>query len=107
MDIVKKIINRDNLESPVITESGEEAWSAAAVVSIMQQAIDNGWVVLGGDVMTDKGEYTYDNWHYDPAPIPGKADVEPSVRKCLEYIEMYTSRNGDCFRYILVLTQSI
>ena len=105
MDVV---INSSSLESPVIAPSGEQAWSATAVSEIMQQAINNGWLVLGGDVITDKGQYTYDNWYYNPNPNIGiKDNVELSVFKCRDYVNTYISRNQGQFYFVLVLTPAI
>lgn len=105
MDVV---INRTSLESPVIAPSGEQAWSATSVGEIMQQAIDNGWLVLGGDVITDKGQYTYDNWYYNPNPnICKKDNIALSVHQCLDYVNTYINRNRGQFYFVLVLTPTM
>ena len=71
----------------------------------MHQAMDNGWLVLGGDVITNEGQYTYDNWYYNHNPnLCANDNIELSVRKCLDYVNLYISRNGDMFYYVLVLS---
>jgi hypothetical protein len=98
------VINREGLDEPIVAPSGELAWSTPAVHQIMQQAMENGWIVLGGDVTTSKGQYTYDNWYYNPSPyLSAKDNVASSVTKCLNYVDSYNYRNEDSFYYVLVL----
>lgn len=98
-------INRDGLDMPIVAPSGEPAWTAASVSKIMDQANNMDWVVLGGDVITDKGQYTYDSWYYNQNPyICPKDNVKLSISKCLEYINAYIRRNQGDFYFVLVLT---
>ena len=98
------VINREGLDAPVTAPSGELAWSTSAVNQIMQQALDNDWIVLGGDVTTASGQYTYDNWYYNPSPyLSAKDNVASSVTKCLNYINSYNYRNENSFYYVLVM----
>lgn len=101
---MKIVIKRSGLDDPIVAPSGEQAWSVSAIVGIMQQAIDNRWVVLGGDVISHEGQYTYDSWYYNrDYNICANDNVEASVRKCLDYINRYITLNGDSFYFVLVL----
>ena len=44
----------------------ELAWKIDDIKPILQWLSSNNKVVLGGDVLDAKKEYTYDNWYYDP-----------------------------------------
>ena len=100
-------INYSKLPNSKITLNGQFAWRASDLPLLMDYVIQNKWIVLGGDVLTYSGNYTYDNWYYNPeCSLSITQNVHQSVAVCLDYVANYTNRNGSDFLYSLVLSDS-
>ncbi len=91
-----------------IPVSGEEtAFPAHLVPQVLDIALQNQWIVLGGDVLNKDLQYTYDNWYYDPdMHLSLSNNVANSIQKCNQYISKYIERNGNDFLYVLVISNS-
>ena len=61
-------------------------------------------VIWGGDVLTDKFEYTYDNWFYEPCETQNVYEMHcESCLKANKYIKNYIRNDGDNFLFIFVI----
>ena len=100
-------INPNELPTPITSPSGEFAWDISGIYKITDYAKKNCWIILGGDVLTKDGKYTYDSWYYKVnTGLSVKQNVDLSIQNCLEYIHQYSERNGNMFYYVPVLTDS-
>ena len=91
----------------VKTYWGEMVWPTRCIPEILQLAVDNQWIILGGDILDMAQNYTYDNWYYNPdAQMPLDSNVLASVKKAEEYISQYQKRNGDNFLISLTLSNN-
>lgn len=83
--------------------SGEIVWNAEVILNIIAIARKHQRIILGGDILTLEGEYTYDNWYYNPDPnVSTAVNVERSISICTEYVDNYLKRNGNCFLFLIV-----
>lgn len=93
----------DGIETPW----GETAWPETAIPAILEAALNNNWIILGGDVLTSKLVHTYDNWYFNPVAWDTlKNNVIASIEKCSQYISEYTKRIGSDFYYVLVISDA-
>lgn len=100
-------IDYSSIPNSTVMPNGKTAWRALDLPSAMKCVIENDWIVLGGDVLTLSGEFTYDNWYYEPNELLDLTqNVQRSVAVCLEYASKYTIRNGNQFLFSLVLSNS-
>ncbi|MCI6728999.1 MAG: S-layer homology domain-containing protein, partial [Clostridiales bacterium] len=67
-------------------------------------------VILGGDVVTPKFEYTGDNWFYQPTWLLNaeygtslRSNIDRSIKCTMEYISKYVSKNGKDYLFVLVV----
>ena len=98
-------VNYSKLPNTILLSDGQPAWKLNDLPSVMSCIAENGWIVLGGDVLTCNGKYTHDNWYYDPDTSLNIADnVRNSISKCLDYTTEYVNRNGSDFLFVLVLS---
>lgn len=60
-------------------------------------------IVLGGDILNEKMQYTYDNWYYDiDKDIDYQDNVVNSIEFARDYLTKYTKRYGNCFNVIFI-----
>ena len=86
------------------TVSGEIAWRASDVPSLLEFAAKEGRVILGGDVLTLQGVYTHDNWCYTvKTDRSAAAAVRESIAAAENYWNNYIRKNGDQFLFVLVM----
>lgn len=92
------------LQKSYRTVCGEIAWHASDVPSLFEYASKESRVILGGDVVTLQGVYTYDNWYYE---VTNEQSVSAAVRESIitaeKYINSYIQRNGNQFLFVLVM----
>ena len=89
-----------------MTSQGEMAWKPENVPDITEIARKYNRIILGGDILTTSGKYTYDSWYYiQDCNISKKANVNQSIDKCLRYINNYIKRNGNQVVVIIVFDQ--
>lgn len=90
-----------------VTDAGELAWTAGQIPEVMKVIQDNGWVILGGDVLDRRQEYTYDNWYYQPDHrICLAQNVKASMDRCVGYVSEYIQNNGDGYLFVLVISNT-
>ncbi len=80
----------------------EVAWKYEHVISAIEYFTTKGYAILGGDVLTQKGEdivYTRDNWYIKEEESDWTHFVEKSQIKAIDYITKYYLRNGDGYYY--------
>ena len=82
----------------IANDRGGVVWPLTLVSEVLDLALSNHWIVLGGDILTLEQEYTYDNWYYIPNPQkPLVENVRASIEKSRNYISQYVTKNGDRF----------
>ena len=87
----------------VVSVQGEIAWKLESIPYIVDMARKYNRIILGGDVLTASGKYTYDNWYYvQESNAPRQTNVERSINKCLQYINNYLQKHGEQFAFIIV-----
>ena len=101
------MIDYSKLPNSMETSSGQLAWKPSDLPLIMDYALKNSWIVLGGDVLTYQGKLTYDSWYYNPKPSCSIAqNIEESIETCLGYVSHYSNQNGENFLFSLVLSDT-
>lgn len=102
--IIKEL---SRIEGWIITRSNDMAWPLGAIPQILEIASSNQWIVLGGDVVTPSGKYTYDSWFYDPIWRDSlEVNVSQSVSSCLEYVSNYVKENGEAFYFTFSISDT-
>lgn len=82
---------------------GESAWKSTDISKIVEIARKHHRVILGGDIISTQGEYTYDNWYYNQDSLLSISDnVSQSAEKCLMYLETISNKYTDGYAVILV-----
>ena len=98
-DLLKK------MECGIILSDEETAFPTYMVDQIMAITSARKWVILGGDILTNELQYTYDSWFYDVDPnISLYQNVFQSVQKCKQYLKEYESTHGS--DYLIAFTIS-
>lgn len=101
------MIDYSKLPNSIITPDGKYAWVASDLPFLMDYIIENKWIILGGDVLTYSGNYTYDNWYYNPKhSLSVTQNMHQSIAVCLNYVTNYTNRNGSNFLFLPVISNS-
>ena len=86
-------------------DNGTYVFRLCDVNPIMSRCKDEGWIVLGGDILTVEYEYTYDSWFYSPdRSISLQSNVSLSIAKCEDYLMSYSRTHGNSFLCALVLS---
>lgn len=92
------------LQKSYQTVCGELAWQASDVSYLLEYASKENLVILGGDVVTLQGVYTYDNWYYEVANLQSaETAVHESIATARKYVNDYVQRNGNEFLFVLVM----
>ena len=101
-------MNCSELPNSILLPNGRLGWNYHSLPLVMEYAKSNRWIILGGDVLTNQGKYTYDNWYYNPNPLLDyEQNMHNSILTCFEYISKYTERNGSDFVFELVITDTL
>ena len=97
------------LNVPIIQiESGEFAWKIKDVTDVIGYIEKKHCVILGGDILDSKKEYTYDNWFYNCASnLSLEENSKISVIKAIEYLSNYKLKNGIDYYVVFVLEQNL
>ena len=104
-----EIMNNElsQIEGAIHTCNNERAWPAKAIPHILELALKNNWIVLGGEVITLAGKYTYDSWFYDPIRQYSLEDnVLRSISVCSEYISDYIREHGDSYYFSVSISNT-
>jgi hypothetical protein len=97
----------NDVSGGVVNRWGEIVWPVTSVPEILELALTNNWIVLGGDILTLEQEYTHDNWYFTPNPQKPLSDnVQASVEKCRQFISQYVNKNGDKFLFVFSISNS-
>lgn len=96
-----------SLDGGVKVSEAETAFPPEMAEQIWDTALQNRWIILGGDILTPELKYTYDNWFYDPkVDISLFENVKQSIAKSEQYITNYRNINGDNFMVVFVISNS-
>lgn len=91
---------------PIQFSKHELAWAIEDAVLVLEYLESIGEVVLGGDVLNENKEYTYDNWHYNPDDSYSiQTNSVRSIEHAIKYISDYVRKNGNNF-YVVIVTES-
>ena len=83
----------------------EEAWMIDDAFLVLEYLKSKEKIVLGGDVLTEKLEHTYDSWYYNEESSQNPDfNVECSIKLAFEYIANYIKTNGNSF-YVVFVTK--
>lgn len=83
----------------------EEAWMIDDAFLVLEYLKSKEKIVLGGDVLTEKLEHTYDSWYYNEESSQNSdLNVECSIKLAFEYIANYIKTNGNSF-YVVFVTK--
>ena len=92
------------LQKSYQTVCGELAWRVSDVPCLLEHAARENLVILGGDVVTLQGVYTYDNWYYEVSNLQSvKTAVHGSIATARKYVHDYVQKNGNEFLFVLVM----
>ncbi|MBQ2840425.1 MAG: hypothetical protein IJE70_03675 [Oscillospiraceae bacterium] len=97
------ILTAELKETAVKTYTGEYAWKYKETKKIIEYLKSCEYIILGGDVLNDMLNYTYDNWYYEVEHESSVIEaIAASASKAVQYLDMYHTKNGDSYYYILV-----
>lgn len=83
--------------------SGEFAWKIEDAIFVLQYLKTKQKVILGGDILNNKLEYTHDNWYYDTYGCQNhRVNIECSFDVSIEYLKNYIDKNGTSFYVVIV-----
>lgn len=92
----KEIISRD-------ISQFETAWPIEEAGAVIEYLKSNNKLIYGGDILTDKLVYAYDNWYYNKdAAIDAQENIARSAEKAQDYIAKYIKFNGTAFYVVFV-----
>lgn len=90
---------------PVQTDKRETAWAIEDALLVFEYLRSIAAIVLGGDVLNEDKECTYDNWFYNPSDdCSDKVNSEKSIKHAVKYISDYIKKNGKNF-YVVIVTK--
>lgn len=76
------------------------AWEYPLVITVIKELEKANALILGGDVLTNKIEYTGDNWSFSEEEL--KHSPHDCYAKTIDYIENYVKKNSNIFYFVLV-----
>ncbi len=86
----------------------EFAWQIKDALAVLEYVASKENVVLGGDILDNNLNYTYDNWFYNTDESKSLCDNSvSSVNTAKEYISNYIKRNGTDYYVVIVLADNI
>ena len=95
---------RNKMIRSTFFSDSETAWRIEDAPLVLEYLQSKNKLVLGGDILTDALEYTYDNWYYNVDSMQNlEHNVEYSVRRACEYISNYAKANGTEFHVVFVI----
>lgn len=101
------VINYKSLPNAKIINESTFAWTSKDLQLVVNIVKENNWIILGGDVITFQGVYTYDSWHYSPkANVSLTENVSLSVKQCVDYIRRFEAATGKEYLYSLVISNA-
>lgn len=81
----------------------ETAWPIEEAAAVIEYLKSNNKLIFGGDILTDKLAYAYDNWYYDKdAAIDVQQNIARSAEKARDYITKYIKLNGIAYYVVFV-----
>lgn len=95
-----------NMTSPKCFSSEQLIYPIGDTANIIRSFADNGYCILGGDILDLKFAHTYDNWFYEPiSHLDNSDNIRNSVATALHYIDMYIKLHGTTYHVSLVPTK--
>ena len=83
----------------------EAAWKIEETPMILDFFASQGKMILGGDILTQDLQYTYDNWYYQENPNKTKSkNVKDSNLSAQEYILKYIRSHGAAYHVVIVVS---
>lgn len=83
------------------------AFPISAIPQVFDLALENQWIILGGDVLTPEFKATYDNWFYEPDKKRSLVwNAKQSIEESMRYISAYVKRNGENFLFIFTISNT-
>ena len=102
MIIVQIMIGNKIVTSKDFSEF-ETAWMIEDAILVLEHLKSKNKIVLGGDILTEKLEHTYDSWYYnDDDSQNHQFNVKCSIKVALEYVSKYIKENGNSYYVIIV-----
>lgn len=81
----------------------ETAWRIEDAICVFGYLKSRNKIILGGDILTENMDYTYDSWYYNPILTQSQqSNVELGYEQAIEYISKYMKRNGSAFYVVIV-----
>ena len=100
-------VNYSNIPNARKISEYTYAWASKDIPMVMDIAKENNWIILGGDVLTLQGSYTYDSWYYAPQNnVDITENVSRSVKQCVDYIQKYETLMGKQYLYSLAISNA-
>ncbi len=84
----------------------EEAWKIEDVLILLEYYRHNNRIVLGGDILNERFEHTYDNWYYNiDTAQDSLSNLNNSIVKANEYVTRYIEKNGNNYYVSVVIKE--
>ncbi len=81
----------------------ETAWKIEDATLVLEYLKSENKLVLGGDILNERLNHTYDSWYYNPHPDRNtKTNINCSIEYANEYLKRYIKENGVSFHVIFV-----
>ena len=83
----------------------ETAWKIEDAFLVLEHYKNAKKIVLGGDILTENFEHSYDNWYYNTKTDQSmQINIYCSIKHANDYLSNYIKSNGTSF-YIVFVTQ--
>ena len=105
VDLIEKAAQELPLTA-IITPWTEYAWKYEDFPEILRYFQNQGWIVLGGDILTLELTHTLDNWYYNPeSGLSEEENVLLSCETAERYLGNYRNRKGSDYYIVFVVTR--
>ena len=82
----------------------EDAWKIEDSILVLEYLKSKKKIVLGGDILTDTLQYTYDSWYYNIDTNKNlQFNAELGFKVASKYILNYMETNGNSFYVVFVV----
>lgn len=104
-EVIMHIIVKKKMIQARETKWGTFAWPITDIIDVIMYYVTNNQIVLGGDILNEELEYTYDNWYYELDNAQNKIENSRcSIEKAKIYISNYIKSNGGAFYVDIVIS---
>ena len=92
------------LNQAVRIEGDWLAWKIDDAVDVLRYLANQNLIILGGDILTNRAEYTNDNWYYNTNPnLERIQNVKNGLECSCEYVTWYRQKYGNDFLVLIVV----